>query len=98
MRGGGFSSGFETIRIAFGAGSREGHVEPVAIVDELVLGHGDVGVGHPIESLFGNILNWIKRLWFKGNGLSRGEVADVDDREPCAVRPQQTAVSERFDG
>ena len=50
------------------------------------------------ESLFGNILHRIKRLWCKDSGLSRGEVADVDNREPCAVRPQQTAVSERFDG
>src|SRR3954452_2368029 len=64
---------------------------------DVVRDHVIETLGAP-ESLFGNILNLIKRLWFKGNGLSRGEVADVDDREPCAVRPQQTAVSERFDG
>ena len=72
-------------------------VDAVRCAVEMQRGMVDRNADLP-ESLFGNILSWIKRLWFKGDGLRRGEVADVDDREPCAVRPQQTAVSERFDG
>src|ERR1700681_3701194 len=39
----------------------------------------------------------MNHLRFKGGGLIRGGVTDVDEQEPRPLRPQQVAISERFD-
>src|SRR5260370_30339682 len=45
----------------------------------------------------GKFLNDMNQLWFKSGGLIRGGVTDVDEQEPRPLRPQQVAISERFD-
>src|ERR1700681_1454938 len=39
----------------------------------------------------------MNHLRFKGGGLIRGGVTDVDEQEPGPLRPQQVALSERSD-
>src|SRR3979411_2298285 len=39
----------------------------------------------------------MNHLCFKSGGLIRGGVTDVDEQEPRPLRPQQVAISERFD-
>src|SRR6267154_3162892 len=39
----------------------------------------------------------MNHLWFKGGGLIRGGVTDVDEQESRPLRPQQVAISERSD-
>src|ERR1700681_4597662 len=39
----------------------------------------------------------MNHLRFKGGGLIRGGVTDVDEQEPRPLRPQQIAISERSD-